>query len=153
MHSSVLLLTLCQLSRSHSSSGSCFYCPLWYTYTISTISLLLASTIMTSNGPAVASSVTPNLSPGAKHQITHITYVYTLFLSFLFLPLCLSFFISVFLSLDRSRSTRCMYSHTPLLRFLAVCQAGSAEISSALLLCFQLSLGYHSLSPSSTGCQ
>lgn len=71
-------------SLSHFSSPWCIYFLLWYVYTIPTISLLLASTTTTSNSPVVAFSVTPNLSPSSKHQITciHTYHPYALTLSY-----------------------------------------------------------------------
>lgn len=120
---SFLYLTLhCFSWWSHSSSLWCIFFLLWYVYTIPTISSLLASTIMTSNSPIVAFGVTPNLSPSAKHQITHYTYPsYALTLSFLSLLLLLL----LFLSLNRPLNTRCTRSHMPLLMFLA-CVPGLA---------------------------
>lgn len=97
-----------------------------YVCTITIISLLLASTIMTSSCLVVAFGVFPDLSPSAKQQITHIRAP------------CVSshtrplFPVSAVASFFSTRSFfqhKHEWSHRPLLMLLAVCPSGSALLS------------------------
>lgn len=102
--------TLHDFSWSHSSSPWFIYFLLWYVYTIPTISLLLASTITTFNGPVVAFSVTPSLSPSAKHQITciHTYHPYALTHAYSLFCLC---YCSFFLLIVLSAQNACSHTH------------------------------------------
>ncbi len=141
MYSSRLYLTLFHFSWSRSSSAWCIYCLLWYVYTVTTISLLLASTITTSSSPVVAFSVAPNLSPSAKHQITHIRTPH--------MPLHTLYLFPVFaaaLSFTWPFSQHTMHAVTHAPAHVSRCVPGrQCPARSALLLCLQLSPGYHSL--------
>lgn len=134
-----LHLILRHFSWSRSSLAWCIYCLLWYVYTITTISSLLASTITTSNSPVVAFSVAPNLSPSAKHQITHIhTRHMPLHSLFPVFAAAHSFTWSF------SQHKMHVVTHAP--AHVSRCvPSRQCPARSALLLCFQLSPGYHSL--------
>lgn len=135
-----LFLTLHHLSWSHSSLACRIYSLLWYTYTNSTISLLLASTIMTSNSPAVAFSVTPNLSPSTEQQITHMHTPRMPLHTLSLLPV-----FAAALSSTWSSSQHKMHVVTHAPAHVSRCvPSWQCPARSALLGCFQLSPGYHS---------
>lgn len=118
------------LGTIHLPSAWCIYCLLWCVYSLTAVSCVLASTITTSNCPAAAFAVTPNLSPTAKHQLH--TYISLTLIFFFFFPTChccRSFSYLIVLS------TQNACSHTPLLMFLAVCPAGSAQPSVCVSSC------------------
>lgn len=112
-----------------------------YVCTITIISLLLASTIMTSSCLVVAFGVFPDLSPSAKQQITHIrapcvsAHTCPLFPVFA----VASFFYSVVLSAQARVVTQAAAHVT---RRVPIWQCPALL---ALLLCFQLSPGDHCL--------